>query len=505
MENEIGAQPIALLYIGLYLALMALAGWFATRWSKNASDFLIGGRSFGWLLQGIGLSSLIIAGTSVSVAPALGYNIGLLGHWWTTGWVLAILFGAFVVAPLFRKSGAYTLPEWIGARYGERARLVASVAFGIALIFSPLANILGGGLVLAAFTGWEPWITITGIGMVVAIYLYVGGLYASMVTSVVQWAIALFAFVFILPWFLFTNYGGPSYLEALPDSYFTVTSSEKFPLFSSGVLSVFGMFWLMGCIYFGGPTWNRAASARTASDARKGWLFAAVVSIPVAFVLPLVGMYVKASGVELDEASGAFGLVIAQMHPALAAIFSVGVIAATMSTAELGIIGGSTILLRDIYQRYFRPDATLQQLMVPARIFTFGYALIGGVFGAYAFYLINPVYASLYGLALFAGFAAAGIPPLLGSIIWPDAKKEGAFFGLLFGTVAALAAVVLPAITWHAMYVGFVVSLVLFVTCSLAVKVTGPWWHEKPISVHDIDPKASRNFKLTPSVVTEGE
>lgn len=479
------AQPIALLYIVIYLVLMAAGGWFATRLSKNASDFLIGGRSFGWLLQGIGLSSLIIAGTSVSVAPALGYNIGLLGHWWTTGWTLAILFGAFVVAPLFRKSGAYTFPEWIGARYGDRAQLMAAISFGIALLFSPLANILGGGLVLAAFTGWEPWITITGMGIVVALYLYVGGLYASMVTSVIQWAIAIVAFVVVLPWFLFSHYGDLSYLSNLPDSYFVVTSSEEFPLFSTGVLSVVGMFWLMGCIYFGGPTWNRAASARTVGDAKKGWVFAAIIAIPVAFVLPLVGMYVRASGVELEEASGAFGLVIAQMHPALAAVFSVGIIAATMSTAELGIIGGSTILLRDVYQKYYRPDATLQQLIGPAKIFTFAYALIGGVIGAYGFYLINPVYASLYGLALFAGFAAAGIPPLIGSVIWPRSTKEGAFFGLLGGTLSALIAVIMPSITLHAMYVGFLVSLTLFVACSLAVRVTGPWWSEPRLRIYE--------------------
>lgn len=500
MSAELSAQPIALLYIIIYLIMMAGAGWFATRLSKNASDFLIGGRSFGWLLQGIGLSSLVIAGTTVSVAPALGYNIGLLGHWWTTGWTLAILFGAFVVAPLFRKSGAYTFPEWIGARYGDRAQLMAAISFGIALLFSPLANILGGGLVLAAFTGWEPWITITGMGIVVALYLYVGGLYASMVTSVIQWAIAIVAFMFVLPWFLFTHYGDLSYLSNLPDSYFIVTSSEQFPLFSTGVLSVVGMFWLMGCIYFGGPTWNRAASARTVSDARKGWIFAAIIAIPLAFILPLVGMYVRASGVELEEASGAFGLVIAQMHPALAAIFSVGVIAATMSTAELGIIGGSTILLRDVYQKHFRPDATLQELMLPAKIFTFAYALIGGVIGAYGFYLINPVYASLYGLALFAGFTAAGIPPLLGSVIWPGAKKEGAFFGLLGGTLAALVAVVSPAITLHPMYVGFFVSLILFVSCSLAVRVTGPWWHEKKLRLYDSNEEVESDTKQSAAI-----
>lgn len=485
-EASTGAQPIALLYIGVYVLLMFGAAYLATRWSRNAADFLIGGRSFNWLLQGMGLSSLIIAGTTVSAAPALGYDLGLVGHWWTTGWVLAVLFGAFAVAPLFRRSGAYTFPEWIGARYGERTRVVAAMAFGIALIFSPLANILGGGLVLSAFTGWEPWVTITGMGLLVAIYLFFGGLYASLVTGVVQWLVAIFAFCIILPWFLFTEYGGFEALAGLPDSHFRMTTSEDFPLLGNGIFSVFGMFWLMGCIYFGGATWNRSASCRTVGEARKGWIFAAAVAVPIAFILPLVGMFVRASGVELDDAGGAFGLVIGDMHPAMGSLFVLGVIAATMSTAELGIVAGSSILLRDVYQRVFRPEASLEQLLLPSRVFTLIYALAGGVVGSNLFYVLNPEYASLYGLALFSGFAAAGLPPLFGSLLWRGAPKEAAFTGLLGGTIATFASVLVPAIEIHAMYIGFLASLALYVGVGLLTRITGPWWQERRLSVADV-------------------
>jgi Na+/proline symporter len=466
MNESIGAAPITWLYICGYMVLMIGAGWAAGRLSRNASDFLIGGRSFGWLLQGIGLSALIIAGTTVSVAPALGYSIGLLGHWWTTGWVLAVLFGAFVVAPAFRRSGAYTFPEWIGARYGSRARTVAAIAYGIALIFSPLANILGGGLVLSSFTGWAPVVTITGMGLLTAAYLFMGGLQAAVITSIAQWLIAM-SLVLFLPVFLYLKFGGLGTLAALPDGYFTITWNETFPLFSPGVQSAFGMFWLMGCIYFGGATWNRAASSRTVGDARKAWIFAALVSIPMAFILPLAGMYLKATGIVLDNPSGAFGHLMGLMPPALAGLFAVGVIAATMSTAELGIIAGSSILLRDVYQRVFRPNADLKQLLLPSKVFTLGYALLGGVIGSNLFYLVNPKLAALYGLALFAGFAAAGLPPLFGSILWKHSSREGAFLGITAGTVATTIVVLFRVTEWHAMYVGFIVSLVVFVAASI--------------------------------------
>lgn len=470
MNESISTNPITWVYVILYIFLMLGAGSVAGKLSRNASDFLIGGRSFGWLLQGIGLSALIIAGTTVSVAPALGYSIGLLGHWWTTGWVLAVFFGAFVVAPVFRRSGAYTFPEWIGARYGSKARTVAALSYGIALIFSPLANILGGGLVLSTFTGWEPAITITGMGLLTAAYLFMGGLQAAIITNVAQWLIAIVLLLF-LPVFLFTRYGGLETLSSLPPEYFSVTWNDSFPLFSPKVQSVFGMFWLMGCIYFGGSTWNRAASSRTVSDARKAWVFAALISIPMAFLLPLAGMYLKATGVELADPSGAFGYLIGQMPAAMASLFIVGVIAATMSTAELGIIAGSSILLRDVYQRVFRPDADLTQLLRPARMFTMAYALVGGVVGANLFYILNPKLAALYGLALFAGFAAAGLPPLFGSFLWKQASREGAFLAMFAGTAATFLVVIFPLTRWHAMYVGFAVSLLVFVTVSIATSL----------------------------------
>jgi SSS family solute:Na+ symporter len=470
MNESISTDPITWVYVAVYIVLMLAAGTIASRLSRNASDFLIGGRSFGWLLQGIGLSALIIAGTTVSVAPALGYSIGLLGHWWTTGWILAVLFGAYVVAPIFRRSGAYTFPEWIGARYGSRARTVAALAYGMALIFSPLANILGGGLVLSTFTGWEPVVTISAMGLLTAAYLCMGGLQAAIITNVAQWLIAI-VMVLFLPIFLVTKYGGFETLATLPAEYFTVTWNDQFPLFSPGVKSVFGMFWLMGCIYFGGSTWNRAASCRTTVDARKAWIFAAVVSLPMAFILPLSGMYLKASGVELANPSGAFGYLIGQMPSALGSLFIVGVIAATMSTAELGIVAGSTILLRDVYQRVFRPEADLKQLLWPARVFTMAYALVGGVIGSNLFYIWNPKLAALYGLALFAGFAAAGLPPLFGSILWKRSSREGAYLGMLAGTAATFLVVIFPLTQWHAMYVGFAVSLIVFVTVSIAVSL----------------------------------
>jgi SSS family solute:Na+ symporter len=485
---------------------MVFIGIYVSRWVVSASDYLVGGKDISWILQGIGLSAVVVAGTTIATQGSIGYSSGLVAHWWVTGWCIAVLLGAFIFAKFFRKTGAYTQTEWFAAYYQDNnTYMVSSIALAIGCFFSPLANILGGSVIVAGLMDIDVNRAIILMGLAVVVYLYFGGLWAALMTDFVQWIIATLVFIVAVPIFLIIKSGDFSIWSNLPNSYWNIGSTSFLPWFKWSMPSIFGMFWMMFCLTSGGFYWHRACSNRTPEEAKKSWILAAAISLPYAFIMPLSGMYIKASGIVLDIPDKAVGVLLSQMPPFLAALGLVGVLAATMSTAVTGIIAGSTILIRDVFLQ-FKPTLEMKDLTKISRLFTLAYSL-ASVIGAIVFNKYNPVLGSVYGIALLAGFVASLIPPMLGSMYWKGSKKEGAFLGVLMGTLSTLYSVFLTSYwkQYNPIFTSFTVSGITFILVNTIVKYTGPWW--KPINKVYPYIKEKRNVKakleLTKTIVLQ--
>jgi len=457
----------------VYFGVVIWIGFRVNRWIRSGSDFLVAGRDVSWVLQGIGLSAVVVAGTTLATQGAIGYLSGMAAHWWITGWCVAVVIGALGFAGFCRRTGAYTLPEWFGAYYGEQARLAASLALSIGCFFSPLANILGGGVVLSGLTGMPADWSIILVGGIVAIYLFSGGLWASLVTNLAQWLLCVVAFLLIIPAYVLLRSHAAMWSQ-LPPSFWSLGSAPVVPWFTWTLPSVLGMFWLMFSITFGGFYWQRACSSRTVRETRKAWFLAAAIAVPFGLVGPLAGIYLRAAGVELPVPDKAIGVFLRELPVLARAVSVVGVLAATMSTVEAGVLAGSTVVVRDL-GRYLRRGAPSQKAL--ARWVTLLY-MLAAIACALAFNRFVPVLGAAMAIALLGGFLTSLIPPLLGSMVWRGSSKEGAFLGIIIATVTTFYTMFLSDIwrSYHPVFTGFIVSGVIFVGVSLLVKVTGEWW-----------------------------
>ena len=130
-----------------------------------------------------------------------GYIMG-----WTGGYVLV----AMLLAPYLRRFGQYTIPDFMGARYGGNLPRLAGVACAILCSFTYLvAQIYGVGIITTRMTGisFELGIFVALGGMLVCSFL--GGMRAVTWTQVGQYIILVIAYLVPVVWLSVKHTGSP--------------------------------------------------------------------------------------------------------------------------------------------------------------------------------------------------------------------------------------------------------------------------------------------------------
>src|SRR5262252_6071060 len=113
-------HPLDLTIIALYLALMALVGWWvAKKASRNAESYFLAGRSLPWWIIGVahGSSGVDITGTMWFVTMLFVY--GVKATWLLWVWPLFnVIFRMMYLGTWVRRSNVLTGAEWMRTRFG---------------------------------------------------------------------------------------------------------------------------------------------------------------------------------------------------------------------------------------------------------------------------------------------------------------------------------------------------------------------------------------------------
>jgi cation/acetate symporter len=116
---------------------------------------------------------------------------------WTGGYVLVALF----LAPYLRKFGQFTIPDFLGARYGGNIPRTIGIFAAILCSFTyVIAQIYGVGLITSRFTGVE-----FGVGVFlglagILVCSFLGGMRAVTWTQVAQYIILIVAYLIPVIW-----------------------------------------------------------------------------------------------------------------------------------------------------------------------------------------------------------------------------------------------------------------------------------------------------------------
>ena len=193
------ADTIGILFVGFTVLIYAAIGWLSRTMQVDA--YYVAGRSVPPVFNGMATAADWMSGASF-VAMAGGIYMG--GHaylafvvGWTGGYVLV----ATLMAPYLRKFGCYTVPDFIGTRYGgNTARLCAVLVLVVASFTYVTAQINATGTIAsrALHIPFEVGVWFGLLGILLCSML--GGMRAVTWTQVAQYIVLIVAYVVPVVW-----------------------------------------------------------------------------------------------------------------------------------------------------------------------------------------------------------------------------------------------------------------------------------------------------------------
>jgi cation/acetate symporter len=187
-------QVIAAFYMILTFGLYAVIG-IATR-TKALDEYYVAGRSVPAVFNGMATGAdWMSAASFLSMAGTL-WGIGYDGMAYIMGWTGGYVLLALLFAPYIRKFGQYTIPDFVGARFGSNAARVVAAIMAIIVSFTYVtAQVVGVGLVMQRVLGLD-----YGLGVVLGLAgvlfcSFLGGMKAVTWTQVAQYVILITAYL----------------------------------------------------------------------------------------------------------------------------------------------------------------------------------------------------------------------------------------------------------------------------------------------------------------------
>jgi len=195
----VSSDTIGILFVAFTVVIYAVIGWLSRTMQVDA--YYVAGRQVPAVFNGMATAADWMSGASF-VAMAGGIYMG--GHaylafvvGWTGGYVLV----AVLMAPYLRKFGCYTVPDFIGTRYGGNfARFCAVVVLVVASFTYVTAQINATGTIAsrALQLPFEVGVWFGLLGILICSML--GGMRAVTWTQVAQYIVLIIAYLVPVIW-----------------------------------------------------------------------------------------------------------------------------------------------------------------------------------------------------------------------------------------------------------------------------------------------------------------
>ncbi len=199
-------RMIGWLFMALSLAIYVVIG-VLTR-TSNPDQYYVAGRNVPAFYNGMATGSdWMSAASFISMAGALSVQ-GFSGLAYVMGWTGGYLLLAVFLGPYLRQFGAYTIPDFLGARYGgNMARVIGVVAAIACSLMYLIAQVTGVGFIVARFIGIDFNVGVF-LGLIGVLFCSVlGGMRSVTWTQVAQYIILIISYlvpVVYMSWTIFS-------------------------------------------------------------------------------------------------------------------------------------------------------------------------------------------------------------------------------------------------------------------------------------------------------------
>lgn len=197
-------------YIFLFATIGLYAGIGIMSRTADVAEYYVAGRRVPAIFNGMATGAdWMSAASFIGMAGGL-YLRGFDGLAFIMGWTGGYCLVAFLLAPYLRKFGQFTIPDFLGARYGGNAARSIGIFAAILCSFTyVVAQILGVGIITSRFTGVEFQIGVF-LGLAgILVCSFLGGMRAVTWTQVAQYIILIIAYMIPVVWLSVKHTGVP--------------------------------------------------------------------------------------------------------------------------------------------------------------------------------------------------------------------------------------------------------------------------------------------------------
>ncbi len=434
-----------------YVAVLMGVGLWKSRTTKTQDDFMVAGRRVStWYLVGTLVCTWVGSG-SLFGGAGLAFREGIGDLWMSAGaWVGIVI--VYFLAHRVRRIAQYTVADILEKRYTPLARVLGTLTVIVAYMAIAGYQFRGAGRLLNLVTqdlpGGLPQISVEQ-GRLIACVLVIGfTLLAGMVSivsiDIFNGILMILGVLVALPLALSAVGGFSQVVATVPVTHFAVFGAH-------GPVWAFGVFFPTFFLLLGESSmYQKFFSAKDEDSARRAVLGMVVGVVIIETTLALLavvgaGKYwnlppFRAADGSLDVGVTETIILYLARHdlPVFAGCLLLGAaLAIIFSTANTFLMIPSTNLTRDIYQRFFHPQATPTQVVRFQRIMI----VVVGVLA----YLLATRFTTILQMAFTAyTMVGAGLTPaLLAAFLWRRVTAAGGTASIAAGML------VTTLITWQ--------------------------------------------------------
>ncbi|RWP15611.1 MAG: cation acetate symporter [Mesorhizobium sp.] len=199
---------IGYLFMGFTIVIYAVIGVLSR--TMHVGEYYVAGRRVPALYNGMATGAdWMSAASFIGMAGSL-YLLGYDGLGFVLGWTGGYVLVAILVAPYLRKFGAYTVPDFLSARYGGNlARFIGVIVLFSCSFTYVVAQIFGTGLISARFLGIDFNVAVY-VGLAgILVCSMLGGMRAVTWTQVAQYIVLIIAYLIPAIWMSTVKTGIP--------------------------------------------------------------------------------------------------------------------------------------------------------------------------------------------------------------------------------------------------------------------------------------------------------
>ena len=440
---------------------------------KNFDDYVVAGRKQSSPFVFMSLMATVLGASATVGIAARAESIGFAAFWWLGVGAIGFWFQAAFLSKPVHDLDVRTLPEIAEKTVGKTGRKLVAFIIAVSWIgiiaaqFAAVAGFIG--LVLGHDAGTQS-VLITAV--IVIVYTLLGGQLSVVRTDALQFGILTLGF-FAAAIYLFGGFSGTENAAIQASQNIANGTSAGLATFGNfnllnekfGFADLAMMLFTVGGAYFLGPdVISRNLVAKDSSSARKAVVIGSFAILVFSVIIVLLGMWAAtyAPNAAGSHVNPLFRLASGTLPLPLAALLSVGLLSALLSSADTCLINSAAIFGSDILNT--RRISVVRLLVVAIGIIATYLALQGkDIIG-----LLTMAY-SVYTPGIVAPLAVAIIAHKKFSIkksLWYAGVVVGGLFGLIPAILASTAKIATPAYIPH---IGIAVSLI-FAIASLKKK-----------------------------------